>query len=488
MKRKTIAVCVSGFLWESETRIINGIKEICRKRNTNVLVFDSQIRKSDVYTTEIDKYRYILRGESEIFNLINYKLIDGLILLSDTIFDKSVVQKICDNCTANNIPMVCANDLTADFKHNVFIDNQNSMELMVEHLVTKHHCTKINFIGGMVDNKETIERLNAYKKVLSKYDIPIDQDRIGYGFFYKAAVDVTKKFLKSGKEIEAIVCANDAMAIFVIEYLKKIGISVPDQMIVTGYDGTKEASEFAVKITTLTVDFEKLGIQCVKLIDQIEEKGIAEKSIGVKSKLVIQESCGCVKKVNFDSKDFIERKYASENAFSKFSSYLTQMNALCASDEDTDALFEDLMRPACLFKFKSVLLCICSELEKSKNYFYNDFKIVSRYGFSRKMLSVSCDFLRLYRNGTKQNSGIYQLMDFYTMFYHQFGKRKTSDSHYWSSLTETPTQNTWYGLAYERVCLYHFRQIIYALRLDAIHTEFYSWRSRESVPALLSGE
>lgn len=96
---------------------------------------------------------------------------------------------------------------------------------------------------------------------------------------------------------------------------------------------------------------------------------------------------------------------------------------------------------------------------------------------------VSCDFLRLYRNGTKQNSGIYQLMDFYTMFYHQFGKRKTSDSHYWSSLTETPTQNTWYGLAYERVCLYHFRQIIYALRLDAIHTEFYSWRSRESVPA-----
>lgn len=388
MKRKTIAVCVSGFLWESENRIIDGIKEICRKRNTNVLVFDSQIRKSDVYTTEIDKYRNILRGESEIFNLINYRLIDGLILLSDTIYDKAVVKKIADSCEANNIPLVCANDLTANFRHHVYIDNENSMELMVEHLVTKHKCTKINFIGGMVDNKETIERLNAYKKVLTKYGIPVDQDRIGYGYFYRAAVDVAKKFLKSGKEIEAIVCANDAMAIFVIEYLQKVGISVPEQMIVTGYDGTKEASEFGVPITTLTVDFEKIGVQCVKLIDQIEETGIKEKSIGIKSKLIIQESCGCVKKTKTESQDFIDRKFSSENAFNKFTTYLTQMNALCASDEDTEELFSDLMRPACLFNFKTVLLCICSELEKSKNYFYSDFKIDTRYGFSRKLLSM----------------------------------------------------------------------------------------------------
>ena len=270
MKRKTIAVCVSGFLWESETRIINGIKEICRKRNTNVLVFDSQIRKSDLYTTEIDKYRYILRGESEIFNLINYKLIDGLILLSDTIFDKSVVQKICNNCAANNIPMVCANDLTADFKHNVFIDNQNSMELMVEHLVTKHHCTKINFIGGMVDNKETIERLNAYKKVLSKYDIPIDQDRIGYGFFYKAAVDVTKKFLKSGKEIEAIVCANDAMAIFVIvsfdEFKKAVSTFNPLPHRIE-YIGAKDCIDYYDDSISTTA---QSAIEAVKSIENAE--------------------------------------------------------------------------------------------------------------------------------------------------------------------------------------------------------------------------
>ena len=57
-----------------------------------------------------------------------------------------------------------------------------------------------------------------------------------------------------------------------------------------------------------------------------------------------------------------------------------------------------------------------------------------------------------------------------------------TDRHYWRNMIGTPTQNTWYGLAFERVCMSHIQQIIYALRLDYIHTEFYSLRSKESTP------
>ncbi len=95
---------------------------------------------------------------------------------------------------------------------------------------------------------------------------------------------------------------------------------------------------------------------------------------------------------------------------------------------------------------------------------------------------VYCDFVRLYNNGLRQNGGIYQLIDLYTLFYHQFCKKKTTDNHYWRNLLGTPTQNTWYGLSFERVCLCHIREIIHVLHLDTIHTEFYSWRSKSSVP------
>lgn len=93
---------------------------------------------------------------------------------------------------------------------------------------------------------------------------------------------------------------------------------------------------------------------------------------------------------------------------------------------------------------------------------------------------VNCDFVRMYYNGTRRNGGIYQLMDFYLLFYHQFCKKPTSDIHFWRNKLGTPQQNTWYGLAYERVCLWHVQKILRALHLDAIHTEYYSWRSSES--------
>ena len=92
---------------------------------------------------------------------------------------------------------------------------------------------------------------------------------------------------------------------------------------------------------------------------------------------------------------------------------------------------------------------------------------------------VNCDFLRFYNNGTKQNGGIYQLIDFYALFYNKFCKKRTTDDHYWRNHIDTIMMNNWYGLAYERVCMYHFRNIIHALHLDSIHTEFYSWRSKQ---------
>jgi hypothetical protein len=91
-----------------------------------------------------------------------------------------------------------------------------------------------------------------------------------------------------------------------------------------------------------------------------------------------------------------------------------------------------------------------------------------------------CDFLRRYNNGRRQNGGIYQLVDFYSLFYYHYCTRKVTDEHFWRNHLGTPEQNTWYGLTFERVCLWHVSQIIRGLHLDTIAHEYYAWRSRES--------
>lgn len=99
---------------------------------------------------------------------------------------------------------------------------------------------------------------------------------------------------------------------------------------------------------------------------------------------------------------------------------------------------------------------------------------------------INCDFVRGYNTRErkiKQKDQIYQLTDLYTLFYMQFCQKATTDEHYWTNMMGRPLQNTWFGLAFERVCMLHIPQIKQKLGIDRIHTEYYSWRSKESVPA-----
>ena len=95
---------------------------------------------------------------------------------------------------------------------------------------------------------------------------------------------------------------------------------------------------------------------------------------------------------------------------------------------------------------------------------------------------VACDFIRRYRNGLRKNGEIYQLMDFYTLFYLQFCANPSSDRCFWKNTLNSPQQNAWYGLSYERVCMAHIQEILWALHLDTIHTEYYSFRSKDASP------
>lgn len=96
---------------------------------------------------------------------------------------------------------------------------------------------------------------------------------------------------------------------------------------------------------------------------------------------------------------------------------------------------------------------------------------------------VNCDFIRYYNvTGKESNSGYYQLVDYYSHFYLDYGARKVKDSEYWTHMLNTPAQNTWYGLAFERVCMDHVPQILHSIGIDRIQTDYYSWRSEATTP------
>jgi hypothetical protein len=99
---------------------------------------------------------------------------------------------------------------------------------------------------------------------------------------------------------------------------------------------------------------------------------------------------------------------------------------------------------------------------------------------------VWCDLIRkniVREKEIKRKDAIYQLCDFFSLFYLTFIDRAEVELQYWAHHINTPEVNSWMGLTYEQICMAHIQQIKHALRIDAISTLSYSWRSRTTTPA-----
>ena len=105
---------------------------------------------------------------------------------------------------------------------------------------------------------------------------------------------------------------------------------------------------------------------------------------------------------------------------------------------------------------------------------------------SEVLESLECSgFVRRYRSpGKKARDSVYQLIDEFTFFHFRFLDGAITDEHFWQTMAQTPVRSAWRGLAFERLCLLHVRQIKAALGISGIHVESYAWRHApdESVP------
>jgi uncharacterized protein len=112
--------------------------------------------------------------------------------------------------------------------------------------------------------------------------------------------------------------------------------------------------------------------------------------------------------------------------------------------------------------------------------------ILSNGGGLTKVLDdlENCGFIRRYKAfGKPRKNQLYQLTDFYSLFYLYFiRKKKNDDESFWVNSVESPQHRAWSGYAFERVCLAHIRQIKNKLGISGVSTEISAWRSQVSDP------
>jgi DNA-binding LacI/PurR family transcriptional regulator len=249
MKRKTIAICVTGYDDQNEITKIMGAKARCKELGYNVLTFFNSQRKPEL-NLDLVIPEDIMNGEMQVLRLINYDLLDGMIVFGESMLCPDMLVTITDECKKRGIPIVDIDDPMFDVCEKITLSNEKAMEDVIRHLVEDHGFTKIDFINGFKNNPQSDERLAAYKKVLTEHGIPVEEDRIHYGEFWRRAIECAKTIMARGELPEAIACANDTMAIFCMDTLKEAGYRIPEDVVVTGFDATIDSSLCKPTLTT----------------------------------------------------------------------------------------------------------------------------------------------------------------------------------------------------------------------------------------------
>ena len=198
----------------------------------------------------------------------------------------------------------------------VMLDNRTGLAEAIEHLITVHGCRRIGFMSGPKTSEDAQERLDVYKEVLKKHGILYDDKRVGYGNFSKYVVNEVGELLDNNPDIEALVFANDQMAVAGYKAMEKRGIRPGKDIFVTGFDNEPVADELIPHLTTVKADPAELGYNAVIEAVKYIVNGAMENEM-VPSSMVCRNSCGCqgnprlrsltLDDISEDSDDFDER-------------------------------------------------------------------------------------------------------------------------------------------------------------------------------------
>lgn len=193
------------------------------------------------------------------------KRVDGLIVMApelDVAGAASVLKR--------DVPTVFINTYAEGVDADVFnFDNLNGARLLTEHLLSEGH-RRIAFIQGPPAAEDARLRRRGYRAAMREAGVP-DTRSLEFkgGYTRDDGFKATQHILSSPDLPTAVLAANDYCAMGVISALHEVGISVPDQVSVTGFDGLDSTRYSVPTLTTVRVPVREIGRRAMHRIARL---------------------------------------------------------------------------------------------------------------------------------------------------------------------------------------------------------------------------
>ncbi|MCR4595263.1 MAG: GGDEF domain-containing protein [Lachnospiraceae bacterium] len=294
--KKKIAVCANGWNYDTLYDALLGIKEYASVEDFDIFVFLSYASYSE--------YSTLSEGELNIYKLMNPEDYDGIIVFSTALNSVETAVSICNTALQKHIPVVSIG-MEIDGVNSVCVNNETGMRELVDHLIEQHDVRRAFFIGGTHDHVDSIARLRVTREEFESHGLEFTDEDYGYGrWTNRYTAELIDEMLDSDRGLpDAIICANDIMAMAACTELEERGVDVPREVIVTGFDNCREGKMFYPALSSVEQNYHEIGYRSCKIIfDEIRRSGRdnAVREL-VHSCFACGESCRCRGEIDFEA-------------------------------------------------------------------------------------------------------------------------------------------------------------------------------------------
>ena len=255
------------------TQVLGGITDIAQQADYRITLIPF-----DPYGKEL----------SEFVKWARSKIFDGLVLVK-TITEDKRIEKLAE-C---GFPFVLLNHKMRR-KNVSFVDSRNvtGAKMAVDYLYQKGH-RKIAFVAGNLEESNARDRLRGFREAVDSHGLHIHEEWIIPGWFDQHAAYIeSQQLFDSDIFPSAVFCADDYMAIGVIQRIHEMGLRIPDDVAVIGFDDIEPAAYINPSLTTIRQPLLEMGKESTRiLLDLINGKQKPPVHKFLEVDLVERETC-----------------------------------------------------------------------------------------------------------------------------------------------------------------------------------------------------
>lgn len=286
---KVIAFIFANFFKDEEQRIMRRAVQEGRRHNYKIVFFSTL---ADFYFNDLND-----RGEQKIFAAVSVERFDAIVLMSESFKLDEEQLVMVGHAQAAGVPVITV-DKSFERCINLVMDYGNCFQKIVEHMIQFHGYRRVYFMSGMPNNSFSQEREQVYLDAMQAVGVPREQCRIYYGQFWEepcrnAMIQMFQEIEEGLEMPEAIICANDSMALEVGTFLRERGYRVPEDIAISGFDGIEMERYYRPRLTTGIYNVELLMDTIFRIVDEGCPESYQKERIPIYNKMRIGQSCGC---------------------------------------------------------------------------------------------------------------------------------------------------------------------------------------------------